>query len=236
MKYEFYGDSDSPLVKVSLNKGESFKIERGSAVSYQNVRIEGTLNNEKKGLGGFLGAIGKAMVTGESMFITKVTAEKDDNFIYFAPAVIGAIRHLEVGKNQYFLNTSAYLGSSMEVSYDVKSQSLGRALFGGTGGLFIMETRGKGDLFISSFGDILELDVDTYKTGSPLVVDNEHVLAWESTLDYNLKIASGTFGFTSGEGIVNEFTGKGKVLIQTRNVHSLADAIYPHLPKPSNNN
>ena len=48
-------------------------------------------------------------------------------------------------------------------------------------------------------------------------------------------VASGTFGFTSGEGLVNRFTGYGKVLIQTRNIHSLADALRPYLPTSSNN-
>ena len=47
--------------------------------------------------------------------------------------------------------------------------------------------------------------------------------------------ASGTFGFTSGEGLVNEFTGNGKIYIQTRNVHNLADALRPFFPSSSSN-
>ena len=49
-------------------------------------------------------------------------------------------------------------------------------------------------------------------------------------MNYDIRVASGTFGFTTGEGIVNEFHGSGKVLIQTRNIHSLADAVRPFLP------
>ncbi|MBT8846585.1 TIGR00266 family protein, partial [Lactobacillus delbrueckii subsp. bulgaricus] len=56
-------------------------------------------------------------------------------------------------------------------------------------------------------------------------IDNEHVIAWDANLDYDIKVASGMFGFTSGEGLVNHFTGDGKVLIQTRNLHSLAEAL-----------
>jgi len=37
------------------------------------------------------------------------------------------------------------------------------------------------------------------------------------------------FGFTSGEGLVNHFTGDGKVIIQTRNLHSLAEALHPFI-------
>ena len=114
----------------------------------------------------------------------------------------------------------------------MKSQDLGKAVFGGTGGLFVMETQGEGDLLVSAFGDILELEVTEDR---PLIIDNEHVVAWESTLDYHLEIASGTFGFTTGEGIVNNFSGHGKVLIQTRNLHSLADAIRVFIPTQSSN-
>ncbi|MEI3148214.1 MAG: AIM24 family protein [Merdibacter sp.] len=49
-------------------------------------------------------------------------------------------------------------------------------------------------------------------------------MAWDASLDYSIRVASGTFGFTSGEGLVNEFNGNGKVYIQTRNIHNLADA------------
>ena len=47
-------------------------------------------------------------------------------------------------------------------------------------------------------------------------------------------VASGTFGFMSGEGLVNEFHGTGKVIIQTRNVHSLADAVAKYIPTSNN--
>ena len=114
----------------------------------------------------------------------------------------------------------------------MKKQELGKAIFGGTGGLFVMETEGTGEVLVSAFGDLLELEV---RDDRPLTVDNEHVVAWDADLDYELAIASGTFGFTTGEGIVNNFHGNGKVLIQTRNLHSLADAVRVFIPAQSSN-
>ena len=93
-----------------------------------------------------------------------------------------------------------------------------------------METSGSGNLFVNAFGDMMELEV---RPGRSLVIDNGHVVAWDSTLNYQIRIASGTFGFKSGEGLVNEFSGSGRVLVQTRNVRSLADALVPYLPKSS---
>ena len=94
-----------------------------------------------------------------------------------------------------------------------------------------METTGTGSMLVSAYGDILELPVNN---SSPLVVDNVHVVAWSSNLDYQIKVASGTFGFTTGEGLVNEFHGAGTVLIQTRNVQSLASMLSPFITSKSN--
>ena len=79
---------------------------------------------------------------------------------------------------------------------------------------------------VNAFGDIIEIDLDGT---APFIVDNEHVVAWESTLQYNIKSASGIFGFKTGEGLVNEFVGKGKLYIQTRNTASLASLLRPFI-------
>lgn len=36
----------------------------------------------------------------------------------------------------------------------MEKQNIGKAIFGGTGGLFVIETEGEGQLLISGFGDI----------------------------------------------------------------------------------
>lgn len=54
-------------------------------------------------------------------------------------------------------------------------------------------------------------------------------------MEYTIRVASGVFGFKTGEGLVNDFMGMGRVYIQTRNLKSLAQAIYPYLPHPNNN-
>lgn len=228
MKYEIKGDSDCPLVEIKLGYNEMAKIERGSMVYTSDVSIEGKLNSNKRGFGGVLGAIGRSLTSGESMFITNAVGTSDDGRIGVAPAIPGKIEKLEVsGNRQYRLNTGAFLACDDSVQYVMKSQDIGKALFGGTGGLFVMETEGDGEVLVSAFGDMIALNVTSDK---PLTIDNEHVVAWDKSLDYEIEIASGTFGFTTGEGLVNKFYGNGTVLIQTRNIHSLADAITPFLP------
>lgn len=228
MKYEFVGGTFAPLVKIKLDKGSKVKIERGSMVYKRDVELNGKLNSNSKGLGGLMGAIGRSITSGESMFITEAIGQTNDSEIGISPSNIGKIEKLVVGKGvQYRLNTGAYLASDENVSYNMVRQNISKAFFSGTGGLFVMETSGFGDILIASFGDIMELEVTPDK---PLVVDNSHVLAWSHDLDYTIDIASGTFGFKTGEGLVNTFRGSGKVLIQTRNIQSLALDIAKYIP------
>ena len=228
MRFVLTGDSDCPIARLALSRGESVKIENGSMVYSRGVEISGGLNSKKKGLGGVLGAIGRSITSGESMFITTATGTVDDGEIAIAPPIPGKIISLQVGgQQQYRLNTGAFLACDATLDYTMVNQGLGRAVFGGTGGLFVMETNGTGTILVSVFGDILSLDVTPE---SPLVVDNEHVVAWDASLNYNIQVASGMFGFTTGEGVVNSFNGYGRVYIQTRNLQNLAQAMHPYLP------
>ena len=228
MRFVLTGDSDCPIARLALSRGESVKIENGSMVYSRGVEISGGLNSKKKGLGGVLGAIGRSITSGESMFITTATGTVDDGEIAIAPPIPGKIVELGIdGAHQYRLNTGAFLACDATLDYTMVNQGLGRAVFGGTGGLFVMETNGTGTILVSAFGDILSLDVTPE---SPLVVDNEHVVAWDASLNYNIQVASGMFGFTTGEGVVNSFNGYGRVYIQTRNLQNLAQAMHPYLP------
>mgnify|MGYP004720196441 CR=1 FL=1 len=231
MKYQIKGDSDCPIVEIGLGRDEKVRIERGSMAYMSNVTIEGKMNGNKKGLSGALGALGRALTSGESIFITEAVGVEDDGILGIAPSIPGKIVCLEVEPgHHYCLNGGAFLACDEGVTYEMQRQSLGRALFGGTGGLFVMHTTGRGDLLINAYGDLQEIEVTA---GHPISIDNEHVVAWEDTLNYELKVASGTFGFTTGEGLVNEFHGNGKVYIQSRNIRSLAGALIPYMPKSS---
>ena len=42
----------------------------------------------------------------------------------------------------------------------MKSQSLGRAIFSKSGGLFVMETEGEGNLLINAFGSIEAIELN----------------------------------------------------------------------------
>lgn len=226
MQYKMTENTVFPLVEVDLRTGESIQLESGAMVYHNGeINLEGKMNsNGKSGLGGAIRALGRSMSSGESFFITKASGLTDTAKVALAPATPGAIKELQVGSEHWRLNTGAFLACDASVSYNMKRQKLSGAIFGGTGGLFVMETSGSGSLLINSYGDIVEIHLDGTK---PFIVDNQHVVAWSESLDYNIKVASGIFGFTTGEGVVNEFHGTGTIMIQTRNIEGLAGLISP---------
>jgi TIGR00266 family protein len=232
MRYRLTNNTAFQLAEVELSQGEQIRIERGSMVYHNgDVNIEGRMNsNGAGGLGGLAKAIGRSVVSGESMFITDVTGLSAGAKIGIAPGAPGAIKELNVGAEQWRINDSSFLASDASVTYDMKRQSVGKAIFGGTGGFFVMETRGSGTMLVTAYGDLLEFELDGTK---PFIADNTHVVAWSASLDYKINVASGLFGFTSGEGVVNEFHGRGKLFMQSRNVKSLAEMIQPFIASKS---
>ncbi len=231
MEYALSSESDGALAIIKLNAGETVKIENGSMVYHNGkVKLEGKMNSggNDGGIGGFFKAAVRSMTTGESFFITHAQGKSNGAILGIAPGTPGSIKAMEVGKEQWFLNDGAFLACDSTVDYTLKTQSLGAAIFGGTGGLVIMQTTGQGTVLVNSYSEIIELNLDG---STPYVVDNTHVIAWTTTLSYDLKFGSGLLGFTSGEGIVNEFEGVGRILIQTRNLPGFANALYKFLPK-----
>lgn len=230
MNYELSASAFAPIAKVTLQQGERLRIEPG-AMAYEigELELEGHMNtNGKKGLGGALSALGRSVTSGESFFISTATAHSDQAVIAVAPAVPGKIFSLDIGAEHWRLNTGAFLASEESVNYQMKRQKLSGALLGGTGGLFVMETTGSGQILVAAFGDVEKLELDG---SQPVIIDNQHVIAWTSSLDYQIKVASGTFGFKTGEGVVNEFHGRGSVYIQTRNLESFANQLNAFIPK-----
>jgi uncharacterized protein (AIM24 family) len=69
---------------------------------------------------------------------------------------------------------------------------------------------------------MFELDV---MPGKDVIIDNSHVVCWDSSLDYAISVTTQGAGLLgnlvnsakSGEGIVLRFSGRGKVFICSRN-------------------
>lgn len=222
-----------PLVNINLGEGESVFIQTGSMVYHDvGVTLQTRLNGRGRGVHKYLSALGRSFTSGENMLITEASCSAPRGTIALAPQVPGDIIVLTVGNGvQYKINDGKFLAMGGKASYKMERQSVGRALFSGTGGFYIMTTDGIGTVICNSYGSIRKLVL----RNQSVTIDNYHVVAWSSGLDYNVHLESGWLNsMTNGEGIVNTFSGTGTVYVQSLNLQSLADGLAPLLPSKRN--
>lgn len=216
------GDLD-PFLHVSLEAGESISCESGAM-----VMMEATLDLSGQMQGGFLSALTRRLVNGESFFQQHIKATRGKGDCLLAPTLPGSVQILDVGKTQYNIADGAYLAATAGVNITARMQNLGTAIFGGTGGFFIGQTSGEGQVAVNGLGSLFMLDV---APDHPVTIDNEHVVAWDSRLHYDISASTqesnrGMLGqlvnsVTSGEMVVLKFSGQGKVLLCSRNAAGL---------------
>ncbi len=224
MDFKIINKDQFPLIEATLNRGQQLKLETGAMVyKSSGINITGKTN------GGVLKAFSKSFLGGENFFTTVAESSNDNQIIAIAPRGFGDIYHLQLdGQTNWYLEDGVFLASSGSVNYDLKrNKGLGNSLFGGTGGFFILKTSGQGDLFVESFGSIIEKELNDEE----LIIDNSHIIAWEETISHSIEFASGTFGFKTGEGLVTRLRGTGKVLLQSRQPEALAATILPFIPR-----
>jgi uncharacterized protein (TIGR00266 family) len=216
-RFTVTGDVD-PFLHVSLASGEKIFCEADAM-----VMMESALELKGKMTGGIGGALMRHFANGESFFQQHIEAVRGEGDCLLAPTLPGAMQVIDVGPRQYMLSDGAFVAASSGVELKVRTQSLGNALFAQSGGFFITETAGSGQVAVSGFGSMSQIDVTP---GKDIVIDNSHVVCWDSALHYEISMTTnGGGGFLSnlvnsqisGEGVVLRFSGQGKVLVCSRN-------------------
>jgi uncharacterized protein (TIGR00266 family) len=216
-KFSITGDVD-PFLHVSMAQGERIYCESDAM-----VMMEATLDLKGKMSGGIGSALMRRFANGESFFQQHIEAVRGEGDCLLSPVLPGAMQVVDVGPRQYMLSDGAFVAATSGVDLKVRTQSVGNALFAQSGGFFITETSGTGQVAVSGFGSMSQLDVTP---GKDIVIDNSHVVCWDSALQYQISITTGSSGGflgnlvnsqTSGEGMVLRFSGHGKVLVCSRN-------------------
>ena len=206
---------------IAMQQGESFKAEAGAMVAMST-----TLEMQAKGSGkGFLGSI-KAAIGGEAFFAALYTAEHGTGELVLAPTMPGDVIRFDL-QGTIYAQGGAYLAG--DPSLDISTQGSFKALIAGEG-LFLSKISGNGTVFLNSYGAIIERELsagETYK------VDTGHIVAFQENVTYKLrKAARGLFStLASGEGLVCEYTGPGKIWIQTRNLNALGAVLSKFVTK-----
>ena len=215
MRYEIKNGPVFTTLTVYLEHGESFKAEAGAMVSMSN-----SIDLQSKGSGkGILGSI-KAAVGGEALFASLYTANRGPGEIVLAPGAPGDIVKFDIS-GTLMAQPGAYLAGSPELELSTKGSLKG--MISGEG-LFLSKISGTGIVFLNSYGAVFEKNLSP---GEQYIVDTGHIVAFESTVQYKLrKAAKGLFStVASGEGLVCEYSGPGRIWVQTRNLSAFGKLI-----------
>jgi uncharacterized protein (AIM24 family) len=166
--------------------------------------MQGNLQIESKmpSAGGLL----KSMVTRETAFKPTISGT---GTVYLEPT-FGMFTIMELNNEEWILDKGAYYASEMGIEVGMWTNKAISGLFSGEG-FFQTQVAGTGKLVIVSNGPLEEIVLNNDK----LVVDGSFAVARTSGINFSVnKATKGLFSsWTSGEGIVNTFTGTGKVLI-----------------------
>ncbi len=209
------------LAVVGLAPREGIRVDAGAMVS-----MSADLTVETSAQGGLLKALGRSLFGGESFFQNTFRAGEGGGEITLAPPLPGDISLLELQGDTYLLQSGAYLASSEGVTLDTKWT--GAKTFFSREGLVMLRTSGSGTVVLASYGAILERNL---AAGERYKVDTGHLVAFSEGIGYSVQRVGGLKStLFSGEGLVVELTGPGRLLMQTRSEDALVSWLIPQLP------
>jgi uncharacterized protein (TIGR00266 family) len=229
--YYIHGE-EMQCVEIELDPQETVIAESGSFMFMDNGIEMHTIfgDGSQQNSGGFFDKLmgaGKRLLVGESLFMTAFTnSGYGKQKVAFAAPYAGKIVPLDLSRlgNKVICQKDAFLCAAKGVSVGIEFQrKLGTGLFGGEG--FIMEKlEGDGMAFVHAGGYIIERDL---APGEVLRVDTGCIVAFTSTVDYDIQMVRGIknaiFG---GEGLFfAALRGPGKVWLQSLPVSRLASRI-----------
>lgn len=232
--YQIFGD-DLQFVEVELDPRETVIAEAGSMMYMEeDITFETKMGDGSKPDAGFMGkliSVGKRALTGESLFMTHFTnSGAGKKHIAFGAPYPGKIIAIDLDEThgellcQKDAFLAAALGTEVSIAFNKK---LGVGFFGGEG-FILQRLRGDGNVFIHAGGTIVEKQLH----GESLMVDTGCIVAFESTINYDIRQAgnlkSMVFG---GEGLfLATLQGTGRIWLQSLPFSRLADRILKFAP------
>jgi uncharacterized protein (TIGR00266 family) len=211
------------LAFVTLDADESIQVEAGAMVG-----MSPDLRLTTEASGGLIKSLTRSIFGGESFFMNSYTAVNQGDSVALAPPLPGDINVIEMTGQPLLVQSGSYLASSKGVNVDTHWS--GAETFFGSEGLIMLRCTGHGTLIVSSYGAIHSMELDA---GQSYIVDTGHLVTFEESLDYNIKkVAGWKSTFFSGEGIVAELTGPGRLTLQSRSQDSFLAWLIPQLPRP----
>jgi uncharacterized protein (TIGR00266 family) len=222
MNIELHHQPSATSARITFVPGEQLTAESGSMIAMSS-HLSMQTSTHKKSQGSILKAV-KRLFAGESFFLNHYSASAPSE-LWLSTPLPGdlTIKTLTKG-SRFIVQSGSFLAAEPSVQIEVGWQGF-KSMFSGEG-LFWLKVGGEGQMILSSFGAIYEIDVqDSY------IVDTGHIVAFEDTLNFTLSKAGGSWihSILGGEGIVCKFKGRGKLYCQSHNPASFGGELTPHL-------
>ena len=227
MDYEFSHRPSYTHLTVSLQQGESIIAEPGAMVGHSTtVDVETETSRD-----GLLSSA-KSMLGGESLFTNTFVAREGPGQVTLAPPTPGDVMAHELRNETLYSTDGAFVAGTEGIDIDSEVGGLKSMLSGA--GITPLALKGSGTVFIDAYGGLEKLEL---AAGESYVLDNEHLIAWDDTIEYSTRrVGDLKSTLLSGEGLVFEFTGPGTAWYQTRDMNSLVEVIAPRLPNQDSGN
>ena len=209
------------LTVVTLEPKEAIRVEAGAMVS-----MSPGMTLETKMAGGILASLKRSMLGGESFFLNDYRAPAQGGEITLAPVLPGDMMALDLKGETLVVQSGSYVASSEGIEIDTKWT--GAQTFFAREGLIMLKASGSGTLILGSYGAIHEKDL---AAGEVYTVDTGHLVAFSEGMGFRVKAVGGIKStLFSGEGLVVDLTGPGKVFMQTRSDDAFLSWLIPKLP------
>lgn len=209
---------------VKLAPNEEIRVEAGSMVSMTDGIVI-----ETKMQGGFLKSLARSLLTNESFFVNTYKAPAQGGEIGLAPTLPGDLFTVELNNEELMVQSGSFVACATAVNIDTSWG--GAKTFFASEGLLMLKASGAGTLIISSYGAIHEKNL---AAGEKFSVDTGHLVAFTAGISFNLRSVGGIkSSLFSGEGMVVDLTGPGRVLLQTRSQDAFIAWLIPQLPTKS---
>ncbi len=205
---------------VDLAPHEEIRVESGAMVSMtEGMKLKTQLE------GGLVRSFARSVLGGESLFLSVFQAPAHGGQINLAPTLPGDMMILEMHGESLLVQGGSYVASSPGVTVDAKWS--GAQTFFASEGPVMLRARGEGLLILSSYGAIHPIDL---APGQRYTVDTGHLVSFSEGMGFKVRAAGGVRStLLSGEGLVVDLTGPGRVYMQTRSEDAFLAWLAPNL-------
>jgi uncharacterized protein (TIGR00266 family) len=202
------------VARLTLTGGEQVRVESGAMMA-----MSSGVTLSSKAEGGIMKSLKRAALGGESFFVSTYTAPAEGGFVDVAARLPGDLSSYTINPSQaLFISKGSWMANEQTVTLNTQWGGF-KNMFGSEGG-FVLRAEGSGQVVFACYG---ALEVWNLQAGQHFTVDTGHMVAYEETVQMAIRKASGGLvqTFKSGEGLVFDFSGPGRVWTQTRNPNEL---------------